>query len=334
MSSLAVPVQIAGGIFAVRQPEIGAGIVGVGAGLEQAAKVAKEGAEATKAEAEYAKLSTEELKQSIAESLKELEKPLLVVIDDIDRLSSNEILEIFQLVKSNADFPNIIYLLLCEQVVVTQALDKVSNDRGTEYLEKIVQVSFQVPHPSKETIFKILTHKMSFYIEKAHAEARWDLDRWQNVFHNGLDAYFTNLRHVYRFLGSYYFHLRHFRREAKCEVNPIDLAILEVLRLNEPRIYEKLPYSKTLLTRDFGRNLFRKSTQTIVDAAIQQILLGTTVDGREHVKSVLQEIFPAITERYDGKGGITQSLGTWLSEARVSHPELFDKYFTLVVKEE
>jgi len=82
----------------------------------------------------------EEQKRELAGLLTRLPQPLLVVIDDIDRLTTEEILQVFQLVKANADFPRLIYLLLFEREVVAKALNQISGDKGTEFLEKIIQV--------------------------------------------------------------------------------------------------------------------------------------------------------------------------------------------------
>ena len=49
------------------------------------------------------------LSQVFNQELEDLDKKILIVIDDIDRLCDEEIREIFQLVKSIADFKNTIY---------------------------------------------------------------------------------------------------------------------------------------------------------------------------------------------------------------------------------
>src|SRR5699024_5660769 len=79
------------------------------------------------------------LRQKITDALMELENPIVVVIDDIDRLGSLEIRQIFQLVRLTASFPNVIYLLAFDRNRVEHALsdDAVS---GRAYLEKIVQI--------------------------------------------------------------------------------------------------------------------------------------------------------------------------------------------------
>src|SRR5450755_3400008 len=62
--------------------------------------------------------SMSEVKAEIAEDLRALRAPILVVLDDLDRLTPQETLEALQLIKANGDFPNLIYLILCERAVV------------------------------------------------------------------------------------------------------------------------------------------------------------------------------------------------------------------------
>jgi predicted KAP-like P-loop ATPase len=49
---------------------------------------------------------------------------------------------VFQLVKANADFPNLVYLLLFQRDIVEKNLEKVTSGSGKDFLEKIVQVGF------------------------------------------------------------------------------------------------------------------------------------------------------------------------------------------------
>ena len=84
-------------------------------------------------------------KDELKDKLKDLNKKIIVVIDDIDRLTSSQIRDIFQLVKQVADFPNIVYVLVMDKEVVCSALEKVHNMDGNEYLEKIIQVPFEIP---------------------------------------------------------------------------------------------------------------------------------------------------------------------------------------------
>jgi len=57
------------------------------------------------------KESIQHRKNVLVQILSESSSKIIVIIDDIDRLSNEEICAVFQLVKSIADFPNTIYLL-------------------------------------------------------------------------------------------------------------------------------------------------------------------------------------------------------------------------------
>ena len=96
------------------------------------------------------------VKNNIVKKLEEEKLKIIVAIDDIDRLSEEEIIAVFQLVKALADFPNTVYLLAFDYKVVIQALKKVQHGDGKEYLEKIIQVPFEIPAPSIDTIHKTL----------------------------------------------------------------------------------------------------------------------------------------------------------------------------------
>jgi hypothetical protein len=76
-------------------------------------------------EATAATRTLPELKRELTELLRQLRQPLLVVIDDIDRLTPDEMKAVFQLVRANADLPNLVYLLLFPREPVERALSGV-----------------------------------------------------------------------------------------------------------------------------------------------------------------------------------------------------------------
>ena len=50
-------------------------------------------------------------RDKITKALTKLKKPIVIVLDDIDRLTTPEIRDIFKLVRLTANFPNIIYVV-------------------------------------------------------------------------------------------------------------------------------------------------------------------------------------------------------------------------------
>ena len=51
---------------------------------------------------------------------------------------------VFQLVKANAEFPNVVFLLLFQRDLVEDKLND-GKQTGRDYLEKIIQVPFDIP---------------------------------------------------------------------------------------------------------------------------------------------------------------------------------------------
>ncbi|WP_321420327.1 P-loop NTPase fold protein [uncultured Methanomethylovorans sp.] len=92
------------------------------------------------------------LKNDLKKKLSERKNKILIIIDDIDRLNNLEIKQIFQLVKVNTDFPNIIYLMAFDKEIIERNLDEPDSILGRDYLKKIVQVDFDVPAVKKSKI--------------------------------------------------------------------------------------------------------------------------------------------------------------------------------------
>ena len=64
-----------------------------------------------------------------------------LTIDYIDRLSNEEIMAVFQLVKSLADFPYTTYLLAFDREIVTRALSDIQKYDGAKpYYKRIGRI--------------------------------------------------------------------------------------------------------------------------------------------------------------------------------------------------
>lgn len=89
--------------------------------------------------------SLEDQKHDIDIKLKKVHPNLVVVIDDIDRLSDDEICLVFKLVALTASFPHVVYLLAYDRSIVERALNKIQIGDGAGYLEKIIQLPIEMP---------------------------------------------------------------------------------------------------------------------------------------------------------------------------------------------
>lgn len=95
------------------------------------------------------------IKNKIVEKLEEENLKIIVAIDDIDRLSEEEIIAVFQLVKSLADFPNTIYLLAFDYKVVIQALKKCSMEMAKSIWRRLFKFLLK---SLRQALIQSITH--------------------------------------------------------------------------------------------------------------------------------------------------------------------------------
>jgi hypothetical protein len=92
--------------------------------------------------------SIEFLKDDVIRDLKTLERRIIVIIDDLDRLEPNEAAEIMRLIRAVGNFPNIVYVLCFDREALAKLLEHaLSIDNGQAFLQKIVQVRYRIPAP-------------------------------------------------------------------------------------------------------------------------------------------------------------------------------------------
>ncbi|MDT0354807.1 P-loop NTPase fold protein [Herbaspirillum huttiense F1] len=110
-----------------------------GEASEEARKIAKEAEELI-----GNGLTLVKKKREVANALATLERGILVVVDDLDRLTPAETKSVFQTIKALADFPRVAYLLAYDRKIVANGLGDGDDKSGGDYLEKIVQVSYPI----------------------------------------------------------------------------------------------------------------------------------------------------------------------------------------------
>lgn len=311
------------GAFDLVSPALGIIAPGAGAWAAKRLKLTKELTEQAAGSLEKQPASLQETKRELREHFSSLGKPLLVVIDDIDRLTTEEICLVFRLVKANADFPNTIYLLLFQRETAEKALDAISNGKGREFLEKIVQVGFDLPAPTRAALDQVLLKQLDQILTPFVQEGEWENERWVNLWVGCLSHYFTNVREVYRFLNSFTFMLTAFTREQTLEVNPIDLICIECLRVFEPAIYGEIRENKLLLTERIG-DMARKERETFAKRLLE--LPGADQDC---AKGILMVLFPELESCWFNLSYNSEDYRIWSSKRRVCSSEFFDRYFIL-----
>lgn len=104
-------------------------------------------------------------KNEVIKALKKLERPIIVIVDDLDRLPVEEIRIMVQAIKAVADFPQITYLLAYDPNIIARALAE-NEKSGLFYLEKIVQVAYPLPLLSRRQLKRFSDEKIQNLFEQ------------------------------------------------------------------------------------------------------------------------------------------------------------------------
>nr|WP_256332569.1 P-loop NTPase fold protein [Stutzerimonas stutzeri] len=261
------------------------------------------------------------LKDSITGILQKAGKRILVIIDDIDRLTPEETRQLFTVIKALADFPNVIYLLAFDRDVAAQAIEQQSGLPGERYLEKIIQVPFELPPVDRVALRTALFRRLDEILGDV-PEGSFDQSYWTNVYHDGIDALIQVPRDVVRFTNT----LAVTYPAVRGEVNAVDFIALEALRVFLPGLYDVI---RTNPDRFSGHS--RDSRYGADERTKEAFHTGWA----QALPDQLQESSKALIERIFPKTGRMGYGSDWLAEwrrnLRACHPDVFPIYFRLTV---
>ncbi|MBS1072938.1 hypothetical protein JK222_14735 [Gluconobacter cerinus] len=270
----------------------------------------------------------DKVRMSLEARLRELNKPLVVFVDDIDRLEPENIRVLLRQVKANANLPNIVFVLLFQPSIVESALDPVADGDGRSFLEKIVQVNFDLPTVPvsivHETFGKDLSALAEPYATKANGFSQ---TRWGNAFVGCIQPFLRNMRDARRLISSIAVHIPLHAAGEVFEVNIVDFLILEALRVFEPDLYLALFQNRTLLLQE--QRYFANGRDTATKEKAEALLEMTSVQRRDAAKGALENLFPMLEWAFGGTYYADDVHNQWFAEKRACSPRYFPRYFEL-----
>ena len=263
--------------------------------------------------------SIDELKEEIHAELGQSDGKIVVILDDIDRLTPSEITLMFQLIKSIADFPNVIYVLAFEQEIVVNALQEEANFRdGKRYLQKIVQLPLHIPKQKEGALESLLLDQLA----ETPGDHMVEEDRWNSLLGSGVLPLLDTPREVIRLANT----VDVMSASVGGEVNFTDLVGLEALRVFHEEIYKEI---KSSPNRFVGhRSPGRRRTQ---DPDQYEDLLSGLDAEREAVESILKTLFPMVKDNLNNQSSAYEDWDQMRVDKRICHRERLPVYFRLSI---
>nr|WP_311527643.1 P-loop NTPase fold protein [uncultured Ralstonia sp.] len=260
--------------------------------------------------------------------LRELDRPLVVFVDDIDRLEPEQIRVLLRQVKANANLPNIVFVLLFQSSIVERALDPVADGDGRAFLEKVVQASFDLPAVPVSIVHRIFGEELSELAGAYATEANgFTPTRWGNAFVGCIQPLLRNMRDARRLISSIAVHMPLHAAGDVFEVNIVDFLLLETLRVFEPDLHEALFRERELVLQE--RRFWRDARRDEDKAAAERLLEVVSEERRAIARDAIKNLFPPLEWAYGGTNYADDFRLTWLNAKRVCSPRYFPRYFEL-----
>lgn len=108
-------------------------------------------------------------KAKVNKAIKASGKKAVVFIDNIDRLDKSQVVEVFRLLSTIADYAGITYILPFDKDFVCSAIKESlpPDQSGSEYIEKIVQIPIHLPALSRSTLDRAFSTLLTKLLEES-----------------------------------------------------------------------------------------------------------------------------------------------------------------------
>lgn len=265
------------------------------------------------------------IKAELNELLNNQKHKIIIIIDNISRIYDYEMKQIFQIVKSMGDYVNTAYLLSFDKEIVVNAINRLDGSGGEEYVEKIVQLPFDIPPILQQDIEKIFADRLNSIVETT-PEDTWNVEYWADIYYSSLKYFFQNCRDVTRYVNTLNFSYSRLRDV----VNPVDFFALTAIEVFTPDIYFGIRENKDLFTDLLDKvYVFNEEQRQKGKMRCEEILSRTTRVSREILLALFMRLFPRIRRIYYPDESFHYSDAVAQEMRHISSPDVFDIYFRL-----
>ena len=289
-------------------------------------KVLKQYLNAIQEWADYKSNDLDKTKKELDEALKNQKHKIIIALDDIDRLNVEEIHLIFQLIKVLGDFPNTVYLIGFDREVVSAAL---TNEQiklsGSDYLEKIIQVIFEIPHITEDEIKNLVIQSLEKDFDKFENESdKYDFD---NRYNSLLKHKIKNIRNFNRYINT----LKLTYDSLKDDVFNADYYTIIAVQVFFPEVYHFILKNKDLLLYDYNYS-FNYPNKDKIKKELDEIIsnLNLFKIPEQDFRNFLISLFPNLKRIYSNEDN-RHFMNEWKLKKRMCIEENFETYFKFAV---
>ena len=222
--------------------------------------------------------------EAVNRTLRELGKRVYVLLDDLDRLSGEEILEVLKLMDRNASFSNTVFIVAYDKAYVNNVLKRhLDHGLAHSFIDKYISWEIPLPEPDKERLEELMGMELWMKVKDGYPTGYEEIQRgWKEVGSTVVES-LNSVRDLKRYLNL----MIPRYNEAFSEVDCRDYFLLYLLCYKDFGIYLAL-HSRRILQLDV-------STQTyvLIPSYEEELMQVSQWKGS---KSILERLFASIPE--------------------------------------
>jgi hypothetical protein len=259
--------------------------------------------------------SIEDRFMSIKSALEKIKENLIVIIDDLDRLNSSEIIDVLRVIRLIANFPNTFYIVGYDRNFLNHAIRKqLTGYEYEKYLDKFFQLEFNIPDliPSvvSDRLKDSLTYQLSLLEQGKMTQPNVD-HILTSVRYSFLNKFIRNERDIKRFTNNLLLRFN----SLKTELNLDQFFLLELIYYKSPTVYASIYENQNKIFAEIVELKHNYSGEKKEKINFKGILHPDIMASKEEIFEVLEELFKIESDRTNS----------------ITDPKFFNNYFTLNV---
>ncbi len=259
-------------------------------------------------------------RSKLEKALTNLDKPILVLIDDVDRLTTPEIRHVFKLVRLTASFPNMVYRVAFDRQRVEEALGELGVP-GRAYLEKILQIAIDLPAIPSEVLSRQVLSAVNNALAGVEKPGPFDEQAWPDLFAEIVRPLIRNMRDVRRYAAA----VRGTITALDGQIALADVLSVEAVRIFLPDVFARFHDAAEGLTATSSFSHGARGDSARLKVQIDSLIAASPTHA-DIARSVLNRLFPASQRHVGGSHYGDDWKGRWLRERRIAHEEILRLY--------
>ena len=262
------------------------------------------------------------VREKVVDIFNNTDRRILVFMDDIDRLSPEEMSQLLLIVRAIADFPYTTFVLSFDYEVVVEAMEQKLGVDGRTYLEKVVQLQIDVPLPTRLSLERMVIGQLAEIDPDEKGLDEETRTGFRMIFESGVKHFLATPRACTRFLNV----VRFIYPTVRGQVYLPDLIGLSALMAFSSQAIQAIRSFQDAFVGhcdDRGRGWVELST-------FHEKWLSKIPDkDRSFVETLVRQMFPKVAWALNGpiKGEAFHPV--WAEKKRICSPSHFDTYFRL-----